>query len=222
MIKLQKIDTVLFDLDGTLVDSNELIIKSFERTLKEFLPERDFLREEIIEMIGPPLKETFKIKSDDPIIIEKMINYYRKVYVEMEFDYIELYPNVIQTLKTLYDNGINLGIVTTKFKESAIPSIEHYGLDKYIKSYCFLDDVSEHKPHPEPIFYALNQFDSYKGVIMVGDNSSDIMAGRNATCLTCGVEWSIKKEVIKELNPDFWLTDYLELIDIVLNNNRRK
>jgi pyrophosphatase PpaX len=222
VIKLQKIDTVLFDLDGTLVDSNELIIKSFERTLKEFLPERDFLREEIIEMIGPPLKETFKIKSEDPSIIEEMINYYRKVYVEMEFDYIELYPNVIKTLKTLYDNGINLGIVTTKFKESAIPSIEHYGLNKYIKSYCFLDDVNEHKPHPEPIFYALNQFNSYKGVIMVGDNSSDIMAGRNASCLTCGVEWSIKKEIIKELNPDFWLTDYLELIDIVLNNNRRK
>lgn len=126
-------------------------------------------------------------------------------------------PNVIETLKKLKEMHIQLGIVTTKFKESAVPSIEHYGLDRYISSYCFLDDVTEHKPHPEPIFYALKQFDNYKGVLMVGDNSSDIMAGKNASIYTCGIDWSIKRELIKGLNPDFWIEDYLELIEIVKN-----
>ncbi|XFA98419.1 HAD-IA family hydrolase [Candidatus Izemoplasma sp. B36] len=217
---MRNIDTVLFDLDGTLVDSNELIIKSFYETMKKYLPNREFSRKELIEMIGPPLKETFLVASSDPKVILEMINYYRKVYVDLEFDYIELYPNVIETLKKLADNGVQLGIVTTKFKESAMPSIKHYGLDKYITSYCFLDNVTEHKPHPEPIFYALKQFKNYKNVLMVGDNSSDILAGKNASALTCGVAWSIKKDLIKGLNPDYWIMDYLDLLDIVLKKEK--
>lgn len=213
---MKNINTVLFDLDGTLVDSNELIIKSFYETMKKYLPNREFSRAELIEMIGPPLKETFSIATNDPQIIQEMIDYYRKVYVDLEFDYITLYPNVIKTLKTLKENNIQMGIVTTKFKESAIPSIMHYGLDDYMTAYSYLDDVTEHKPHPEPIFYALKQFEKYEGVLMVGDNKSDILAGKNASAYTCGVNWSIKRDLIKELNPDFWINDYLDLLDIVL------
>ena len=215
-----KIDTVLFDLDGTLVDSNELIIKSLDETLKKYLPDREFSRKELIDMIGPPLQESFSVASKDPTVINEMIVCYREVYVRLEFDYIEIYPNTIKMLKTLSENNYNLGIVTTKFKSSAMPSIIHYGLDKYITSYCFLDDITEHKPHPEPIFYALNQFKDYDKVIMVGDNSSDILAGRNATTFTCGVDWSIKKDKIKALNPDFWINDFLDLIKIINSFNK--
>ncbi|MCK4552009.1 MAG: HAD-IA family hydrolase [Tenericutes bacterium] len=215
---MRKIDTVLFDLDGTLVDSNELIIKAFYETMKRYVPNKIFTRKELIDMIGPPLKESFLVAGDAPKLIQDMIEYYLQVYVDLEFDYIKLYPNVIETLKILSEHKINLGIVTTKFKKSAMPSIKLYGLDKYITSYCFLDDIKEHKPHPEPIFFALNQFKDYKNVLMVGDNSSDILAGQNASTYTCGIEWSIKKELIKSLNPDFWIKDCLELLDIVINN----
>lgn len=218
VMKLRKIDTVLFDLDGTLIDSNELIIKCFEETMNKYLPDRIFSRQELIDMIGPPLKETFKIVSEDSKVIAEMIDFYRKVYIELEFDYISLYPNVMETLKIFSDNNINMGIVTTKFKRSAITSIEAYNMDDYITSFCYLDDITEHKPHPEPIFYALKQFKNYKNVLMVGDNTSDILAGKNAACYTCGVEWSLKKELIKDLNPDFWIYDFKDLIDIVLNN----
>lgn len=217
---MQKIDTILFDLDGTLVDSNELIIKSFYETMKKYLPNREFNRDELIEMIGPPLKETFKIATDKHEVILEMIDYYRKVYVDYEFDYIDIYPNTLKMLKTFSDRGYNLGIVTTKFKESAIPSITHYGLDKFITSYCFLDDITEHKPDPEPIFFALNQFNDYKEVIMVGDNTSDILSGVNAKTLTCGLDWSIKRDLIKKLKPDFWINDYLELVDLVDEFNK--
>lgn len=216
---MQKIDTILFDLDGTLVDSNELIIKSFYETMKKYMPNKEFSRAELIEMIGPPLKETFSIATNNPEVIQEMIDYYRKVYVNLEFDYIDIYPNTLKMLKMFYDRGFNLGIVTTKFKESAEPSIKHYNLDKYIKSFCYLDDISEHKPHPEPIFFALNQFKDYNKVVMVGDNTSDILAGVNANTLTCGVDWSIKKNLIKNLNPDFWIEDYLELVDIIVKYN---
>lgn len=219
---MQKIDTVLFDLDGTLVDSNELILKAFYETMKKYLPQREFSREELLEMIGPPLKETFKIATDNPTVILEMIDYYRKIYVENEFDYLDIYPNTIKMLKALSKRGINLGIVTTKFKDSAIPSIKHYGLDKYITSFCYLNDVTEHKPHPEPIHYALSQFKTYDRVIMVGDNTSDILAGKNANVFSCGIEWSIKKELIKNLKPDFWLNDYMDLVKIIDEFNKEE
>ncbi len=217
---MEKINTVLFDLDGTLIDSNELIIKSFDETMKKYMPQKQFTREELIEMIGPPLKETFRIATDDLKTIQEMIDYYRKVYVSLEFEYIDIHPGTIKMLKKLKKRNFNLGIVTTKFKESAIPSITHYGIDKFVTSYCFLDNVLEHKPHPEPLFFALKQFDNYQKVIMVGDNTSDILAGKNASCLTCGLEWSIKKKAIKALNPDFWIKDYTEFIELIDKYNK--
>ncbi|MDD3478455.1 MAG: HAD hydrolase-like protein, partial [Candidatus Izemoplasmatales bacterium] len=59
------IDTILYDLDGTLVDSNELILETFHRTLNHFLPNRTFSREDLLEMMGPPLQETFEAFAKD-------------------------------------------------------------------------------------------------------------------------------------------------------------
>lgn len=215
MIILQKINTVLFDLDGTLVDSNELIIQSFKETFKRYQPNHNYSRQQFIEMIGPPLKETFRIVSEEPKIINEMIDFYRNFYQKHEFEYISLYPNVIETLDQLKKLNINLGIVTTKFKESAMPSIKHFQIDKYIKNYSFLGSVKEHKPSPQPIFHALEQCSNVDLALMVGDNPSDIMAGKNANILTCGIEWSLVKDKLILTNPTFWITDYLDIIDIV-------
>ncbi|MDD4184940.1 MAG: HAD hydrolase-like protein, partial [Candidatus Izemoplasmatales bacterium] len=87
------LNTLLFDLDGTLIDSNELIIASFQKVLAEFMPNRSFSRHEIIAMIGPPLWETFAGFTDDPVTNEKMISRYRETYCELEFAYIDIYPH---------------------------------------------------------------------------------------------------------------------------------
>ncbi|MBN2876728.1 MAG: HAD-IA family hydrolase [Bacilli bacterium] len=219
---MSKIDTILFDLDGTLISSIELIIITFEKTFKHYMPERTFSRQDFIDMIGPPLKETFKIKSLDPKTIEEMIQFYRDNYIRSELEYIDIYPNVKETIKLFYERGYNLGVVTTKFKVSATPSLEHYGLTQYLTGNCYEDDITHHKPHPEPIFYALKQFDHYDTVLMVGDTASDIMAGRNAGALTCAVDWSIKRKQIEEIKPDFWISDFKQLIEIVDEYNKEE
>lgn len=215
VITLKKINTVIFDLDGTLVDSNELIIESFHQTLKKFNPDKVYTRQEIIDMIGPPLSETFQMINTNPKIIQEMIDFYRYFYKEHEFEYISLYGNVIEMLEILKDKGFNLGIVTTKFEESAMPSISHFRLDKYISQFAFLDTVDEHKPSPKPIYFVLNRFRHVEKAIMVGDNVSDILAGKNANILTCGIEWSLAKEKIKALNPNYWIENYMDLIEII-------
>ena len=210
-----RINTILFDLDGTLVDSNEIIIQSFKQTFKYYQPNINYSREQLIEMIGPPLKETFKVVSENPEVIIEMIDYYRNFYQKHEFEYIKIYDNVIETLDMLTKLKINLGIVTTKFKESAMPSIKKFGLDKYIKNYSFLGSVPEHKPNPEPVFYVLKQFNNVDKALMIGDNPSDIYAGKNANILTCGIEWTLVQEKLKATNPDFWIKDYKELLQII-------
>lgn len=212
---MSKINTILFDLDGTLVDSNELIIESFRVTFAKYQPNINYTREQLIDFIGPPLRETFKIVSTDLEIITEIIQFYRKFYQANEFKYITLYDNVLETLSTLSSLQINLGIVTTKFKESALPSIQYFGLDKYIEHYTFLGDSIMHKPSPDPIYHALSYFDNVEKALMIGDNPSDILAGRNANIMTCGLEWSLVKDKLKTLNPDFWINDYTELIDII-------
>lgn len=212
------IDTILFDLDGTLVDSNELIIETFKRTYQVHFPNLSFTHSELAQMMGPPLSETFLLIAKNDNLVNEMIVTYRQIYRSIEFDYISLYPGVIECLSSLKAIGYNLGIVTTKFKESAMPSIERYGIDRYIDVIIGLDDVNNHKPHPEPIYKALKRI-KHQGVLMVGDSPSDILAGKNADILTCGVDWSYRKEEIKQLKPDLWLTDFQQLIELIKTYN---
>jgi len=213
------IDTILFDLDGTLVDSNELIIETFKRTYQVHLPNRSFTHTELSQMMGPPLYETFSHYVNDESIINEMIKTYRHIYRMIEFDYISLYPYVIECLSSLKKAGFKLGIVTTKFRESALPSITHYHIDHYLDVIIGLDDVTNHKPHPEPIYKALEKLD-HQGVIIVGDSPSDILSGKNASILTCGVEWSYRKAELQIINPDFWLTDYQHLLEMIKTYNK--
>ncbi len=211
---MSKLDTLLFDLDGTLIDSNRLIIESFRHTLLKFDPNKNYSDEMIIEMIGPPLFETFQAVTKDRDVLNKMISTYRKIYIELEFSLVNIYPHVIETLKEFKMRGFNIGVVTTKFRASALPSLEYFGISKYLDILIGLDDVTNHKPHPEPIIKALANFE-HGLAMMVGDNSSDILAGKNARILTCGVGWSIKKAELETTNPDYWINDFRELINIV-------
>ncbi len=208
------IDTILFDLDGTLVDSNELIIESFRQTFAKHFPDLTFSFTELVEMMGPPLSESFARFTSSNELISTMIDTYRSIYQSLEFSYIKLYPNVIETLAYFKQINFNIGVVTTKFSRSAMPSIRHFGLDSYLDEIITLDDVTHHKPHPEPILKALEKF-NHQSVLMIGDSPSDLLAGINANTLTCAVAWSYKLNELIPLEPDFWIRDFEELIMIV-------
>jgi pyrophosphatase PpaX len=219
---MRKINAILFDLDGTLVDSNQLLIDTFAYTFNKYFPQLKFKLNDYISMIGPSLKETFSkyTKSDDHI--NQMIQSFRRYYVEHEENTISIYPNLIETLKILKKNNIQTGIVTTKFKESAVPSIKLFGLEKYIDVYVYLDSVKKAKPDPEPVYYAKSLLKNPNQMMIIGDNPSDILSGKNANILTCGVEWSYKKNALKKANPDFWLKDFKDLIYILEDYNKEE
>lgn len=213
---MKKINTILFDLDGTLINTNEIILESFRYTFETHFPELSIPREKLLSFIGPTLYDTFSIYTDDPFKIQSMIESYREYYVEFEFGNFEIYPDVLETVKKLYDKGYNLGIVTSKYKVAAWPSFTYYNLQQYFTVFVALDDVENPKPHREPIDTALSRFPSVTKAIMIGDNRGDILAGKNAGIYSAGVAWSIKgsAHLLME-TPDFMLADMNDIFRIL-------
>lgn len=213
---MTKLDTILFDLDGTLINTNEVIIESFASTFRTFFPEENVTRELILTFIGPTLQQTFSNYTTNQQVINAMIKHYRTFYVDYEMGNFEIYPDVLEVVTDLKQKGYNLGIVTSKFKEAAWPSFTYYGLDQVFDVFVSLDDVEKPKPDRNPVDVALSQFDSYNKVIMIGDNKSDIMSGKNAGVYGAGVAWSIKGEqYLNEVNPDYMLHSIKDIYDII-------
>ena len=213
---MRKLDTILFDLDGTLINTNEIIIRSFVSSFKRHFPNLSLSRETIMTFIGPTLHETYGSYTDDPLLVEEMIVSYREFYVKYEVGNFEIYPQVEEVVKELYELGYNLGIVTSKFKIAAWPSFTYYGLEKYFSVFIALDDVKNPKPNKEPIIAALSRFPSHNKAIMIGDNQGDILAGKNAGIYSAGVAWCLKgKDHLMEVSPDFLLKDMKDIYRII-------
>lgn len=209
-----KIDTLLFDLDGTLINTNELIIASFLHTFEQYQP-GTFTREDVIEFIGPPLIDTFKKIAPDQA--EAMIQTYRKFNHEKHDELVEEYDGVYETIEQLHAQQYKLAVVTTKIKKTALMGLELTGLRKFFDVVITLDDVEKAKPDPEPLVKALEALGSTKETaMMIGDSEYDVQAGKNLGIPTAIVGWSIKgKEKIREYGADYILDDMRDLLDIV-------
>jgi pyrophosphatase PpaX len=209
-----KIETILFDLDGTLIDTNELIVASFTHTLEKF-SDRQYTREEILNFIGPPLVDSMQQVNPDKV--EEMIATYREHNLANHDKYVEAYPTVVETVKKLKDAGITLGIVTTKLSDTAKLGLQITGMADVFEVLIGLDDVENAKPHPEPILTAINQLQANPmTTLMVGDNYHDIEAGHNAGVQTAGVAWTIKgREVLEAHNPTYMLEQMSDLLQLI-------
>lgn len=209
-----KIDTVLFDLDGTLIDTNELIVSSFLHTMEEYFPGQ-YGREDVLPFLGPSLQDTFsKLKPEG---YEEMITTYRTYNLKNHDLLVKEFEGVYETVRTLYENDFKLGIVTTKRSDVVKMGLKLTGLGEFFDVVVALDHVENPKPNPEPLLKALDQLGSSpERAIMVGDNHHDIVGGQNAGTKTAGVAWSIKgREHLEKYNPDYMLEHMADLLPIL-------
>lgn len=209
-----KITTVLFDLDGTLINTNELIIASFTDTLNHYCPGQ-FTREDILPFIGPTLNETFS--SIDPDRAEEMIAHYREHNWRNHDALVTQFEGVFETVQTLKQSGYKLAIVTTKRRDVVEKGLRLSKLDQFFEVIVTFDDVENAKPDPEPLVKALKLLDSIpEEAIMIGDSYHDILGGKNAGTKTAGVAWSLKgREFLESFEPDFILDSMPDLLDVV-------
>lgn len=208
------ITTLLFDLDGTLIDTNELIIQSFLHTFEKYFP-GEYSREDVLPFMGPTLWETFsQIDKDN---VEKLVEEYRTFNLANHDDYVEEFAGVKDTLKILQEKGYKLGVVTTKKWDTAMKGLKLTGLEEFFDVIVALDHVTKAKPDPEPILLALTKLHSKpEEALMIGDNSHDILGGKNAGTKTAGVAWSLKgRAYLEQFEPDYILENMRDLLSIL-------
>lgn len=209
-----KINTILFDLDGTLINTNELIISSFLHTLECYYPGR-YKREDVIPFMGPSLYETFSSINLEKT--EEMVHTYREYNIANHDSLVKEFEGVFETVQTLKEKGFKLGIVSTKMYDVILKGLNLTNLHSFFDCIIGLDHVEKPKPDPEAIYKALDLLNSsHDEAIMVGDNYHDILGGKNAGTKTAGVSWSIKgKEYLQSFNPDFMLNHMSDLLPIL-------
>lgn len=209
----KEINTLLFDFDGTLLDTNELIIQTFHSVLDRHFPGK-YDREAILHFIGPSLVQTFQSVAPDKV--QELIAEYREVNLTLHDELVEEYDGVVETLVKLKARGVKMAIVSTKRRAALDHGLELMELTGLFEVIISLDEVKNPKPDPEPIQLALAALDADPSeTLMIGDNSHDIHGGQNAGVRTAGVAWSIKGEAyLASLGPDHMLQHISDLLDL--------
>jgi len=208
------IKNILFDLDGTLLDTNELIIQSFKHTYKLHL-NKHVHKEEIIKSFGEILKITIDREFGE--YSEEAIKTYRGFQVGNFKKLIAIHNGVGEGVKELHRLGYKLGIVTSRLNESAVRGLKHFGLLDYFESIISADDTEIHKPDPTPALMALAQLGGKRSeTIIVGDSPFDILCGKNAGITSVAVGWSaLPKDIILRCEPNYVVESMEELMVLI-------
>lgn len=210
---MKKYKALLFDFDGTLLNTNELIIESFLHVLGESFPGK-YSREQVLPFLGPPLVETFN--GIDPTLTETLTASYRKWNLEQHDQMVEPFDGVVETLHQLKKDGYKMAIVSTKRQEMIERGLRLMECEALFDTIVGFEDVTYTKPHPEPIQIALERIGANEeDALMIGDNFHDIVGGQRAGVDTAAVAWSIKGEAfLAAYNPTYMLHQITELLDV--------
>lgn len=209
------LDTFLFDLDGTLIDSIELIRVSYVHTLRVHCG-LELDHDVWLAGLGTPLAVQFRRYTDDEREVERMISTYRAHNAEHHDALLRGYPEVREMLDALVRRGVKLGIVTSKQRARAILGLERCGLGGVFDVVVGVDEVRNPKPHPEPVSTALALLDAApERAIYVGDSPHDLASGRAAGTRTGAALWGpFPRAWLEPERPDHWLARPLELVEL--------
>ena len=207
---------VLFDLDGTLLDTYELILVSMRYATKEVLGV-ELPDAALMQKVGQPLEAQMKDYTDDPVLQEKLLTTYRTFNHAKHDEMVSAYSGTRETLEALRAAGMKLGIVTSKRHALAQRGLEVCGIDKYFTLLVGSDDFPEHKPAPGPVRYACEALGVEPArCLYVGDSPFDMQAGQGAGCSTVAALWGFFPEkVLEKENPSYLIRKRSDLISIV-------
>ena len=187
---MHKYRVLLFDLDGTLCDTDEMLIQSFLALYKKYRPAKIRTREELIYFSGPPIKKTLVDEFPD-YSFEEIYKAFQETSRELYLPYVKAFDNEIETLKKLKEAGYLLGVVTNKGAPLTKYSLEVAHIDGLFDVVISADDVNAPKPSPLGINKALERLgiaDKDK-VLYIGDNDIDYETACNAGIGAMLVTW---------------------------------
>ena len=216
---MKKKDTILFDFDGTIMDTNDVILKSWQYTFRS-LEDREADEDELKKTFGEPLDITIS-RFFPEVPVEESIEIYRSYQRDHFRELITLFPGMKELLAVLKEKGYKTGLVTSRLYNTTVQGLEKYGLKEYFDEIVTPEDTDRHKPDPEPVLIALEKLGSKpENAVMLGDTLFDIKCARNAKVESVLVAWSFApqgetKESLGDDAPDYIIGRPEELLEIL-------
>lgn len=200
------IDTVIFDFDGTLANTNQMIINSFKHIYSVFHNE-ECDENYVMNTFGEPLALTLT-RDFGQYNFEDVIACYREYQNDRFLDEVTLYETVNDTLEYLKSKNIKIGIATSRLKNSTLSALKNFNIEKYFDVVIAADDVEKHKPDKEPLIKAINELKSSPDkTLYVGDSRFDMECAINANATPVLAGW---QHGSKELAEKYSIKHVLE------------
>lgn len=216
---MRNIDTVLFDFDGTIMDTNNVILMSWQHTFKT-LENREEDESKLTATFGEPLERTLERFFPD-VPVEESIKIYRNYQRSNFSELITLFPGMKELVMKCKARGYKTGLVTSRLKITAMEGLDKFDLEKYFDVIITPEDTDKHKPDPAPVNIALERLGSKpENAVMLGDTLFDIQCSHNAGIGAVLVSWTMAlagktKEDLGEDAPDYIINSPDELFDII-------
>lgn len=218
---------VLFDFDGTLVDTTELIYQSLRHATKEVLG-REPSRETLMANVGQPLPGQMAVlvrneadgSRDEARLVEELLETYRIHNQEHHETLIRKFPGVEEPLARLRRAGVKIAVVTSKRRPSVEMAIQTFPeLGEISDYFVTMEDTEEHKPRPAPLLKGLEILGDIPvaEAAYVGDSPHDVEAARAAGLMSVAVSWgAFSEEALRAAGPDHLVPDLDAAVDILL------
>lgn len=215
-MKNKKQITVLFDLDGTLIDSTEAILASFYAAFKKQNFKYSKTDQEITKLIGYPLDYMFEELGVSKDKVWEFVDSYKENYKKVSQEQTVLLKNAKEAVE-LASNFATLGVVTTKTTLYSIPLLKNFQIWNYFNTIIGRQEVSNPKPHPEPIFRACEalKITPNRDVFIIGDTKLDLIAANKANISSVGVLCGYgKREELSTFSPHI-CSDSLDAVKLI-------
>ena len=204
---MKKVDTILFDFDGTLFDTDELVTQSFRYSLQHY---------GLTKISDERIRSTFGAVMEDIMqgfisefhlnaTVEELVSCYRDYHEKIFAQYIHPFEGITELLEKVSALGLKSGVLTSRKKRSAMRGIELFDYNKYFSAIQTEDDTVYAKPDPRAAYDILERMGSNaESSIIVGDTAYDILCGKNAGAITALALWGreMSNEQILDLAPD--------------------
>ena len=201
---LDSVKAVLFDLDGTLLDTHDLILASFRHATSQVLG-LDIPEEQLLAKVGQPLEVQMRDFTDDPILQKELLEVYRAHNHSVHDQCVRTFFGIDEMVSQLAAAGLRMAVVTSKRQALAWRGLEVCGLAEFMEFVVAPDVFPAHKPDPAPVAYACELMGLKPAeCLYVGDSPFDIESGNGAGCVTVAVTWGMFAcEEFELRNPDY-------------------
>lgn len=213
----KKINTILFDYDGTIMNTNDVVIKSWQHTYRT-VEGKELSAEIIVKTFGEPLFITMG-RLLPTITVDEGVAIYRSFLREHYSDMIKPFPGMVELVRDIKGRGYKTGLVTSRVGDTTVQGLSQFGLLPHMDCLVTCEDTDKHKPDPEPVNIALRKLNSKpEETLMLGDTMFDILCAKNAGVKSVLVGWQMaisEDELEGPDGPDFLIETPEDLFKIL-------